>query len=259
MSDMMSPVMVTPKTSNPTSKIKAARERAEIKIKRLMMDLDPSGYNAASYDKYFATMNDNQFVDFMKKMRDDEHFNLFFEMGLLDKKNSPSLAKIKKVAEKYNIPLREYVAFPYKNPEDPENTPISATPIPVIMVLVRPLQQMLDKKNSMVSNTDSVNILTGQVTGKSKAASLSNMQTISLTTSGQLKAVKELLGPRSDDQVSKMKMLETIEAQGDYDIDDIQLRSKDKQSLETMRVMLIGAGLRVSYGKNEKLSYVLPI
>lgn len=241
------------------STIKTARDRAILKIFKRMDELDPSGYNSAMYRKYFDSLSDKDFVEFMRRMKDEEDFNLFFEVGLLDKKAAPTLNKIKALAEKYKIDLREFVYFPYKNPDDPGNAPISATPIPVLYTLVRPLQQMLDKKNSMSSNTDSVNILTGQVTGKSKAASLSNMQTISLTTSGQLKAVKEMLGPRSDDNVSKMKMLESIESQGDYDIDDIELHSEDKQSLETLRIMLIGAGLRVSYGKDMKLSYILPI
>ena len=56
---------------------------------------------------------------------------------------------------------------------------------------------------------------------------------------------------------SKSKMIEQIENTGDFDINSIPVRTKDKQALETIRVMLIGAGLRVSYG-NDKLSYVLP-
>ena len=83
------------------------------------------------------------------------------------------------------------------------------------------------------------------------------MQTIALTTSGQADVTKELLGPRSDDEISKSKMIEQIENTGDFDINSIPIRTKDKQALETIRVMLIGAGLRVSYG-NDKLSYVLP-
>jgi hypothetical protein len=187
-----------------------------------------------------------------------EDFKLFIEFGLLDKKSSPSLKKIKAIADKRKVDLVEYVEFPYKRPDHPDDPPISATKIPVIYSVVRQLQQLLDKKNSMSSNTDSTNALTGQVTGSSKAATVGNMQSISLITSNQLKVIKEMHGPRSDDFEAKLKMIDKIETDGDYDIDDIKTRPEDKQALETMRVMLVGAGFRVSYGKYEKLSYILP-
>jgi hypothetical protein len=186
-----------------------------------------------------------------------EDFNLFFEMGLLDKKNNLTLKKIKNIALKRKIDLMEYVEFPYKRPNHPD-PPISTTKIPVIYTVIRPLQQLLDKKNNMSSNTETINSLTGQVTGSSKASTVSNMQTISLITSNQLKPIKEMQGPRSDDMVAKLKMIEKIESEGDYDIDDIVIHPGDKQALETMRVMLVGAGFRVGYGKNEKISYILP-
>jgi hypothetical protein len=53
-------------------------------------------------------------------------------------------------------------------------------------------------------------------------------------------------------------MIDMIESTGEYDVDNITIHPGDKQALETMRVMLVGAGFRVSYGKNEKLSYILP-
>jgi hypothetical protein len=110
----------------------------------------------------------------------------------------------------------------------------------------------------MSSNTDTINSLTGQVTGSSKASTIGNMQTISLLTGNQTKILKEMHGPRSDDFVAKLKMIDKIENEGDYDIDEITTHPQDKQALETMRVMLVGSGFRVSYGKNEKLSYILP-
>jgi hypothetical protein len=237
---------------------KAARNRFEAKIYSLMNDLDPSHYNEEVYKKYFSTLTDEQFKTFVYNLYMKEDFNLFIEIGLLDKKNSPSLKKIKMIAEKRKVPLMEYVEFPFKRPDHPESPPISATKIPVIYSVVRPLQQMLDKKNNMSSSIDVINNLTGQVTGSSKASSISNMQTISLLTSNQTKIIKEMHGPRSDDMQAKLKMIEKIESEGDYDINDITIRPGDKQALETMRVMLVGSGFRVSYGENEKLSYILP-
>ena len=81
---------------------------------------------------------------------------------------------------------------------------------------------------------------------------------MALVTSNQQEVVKEMLGPRSDDEESKAKMLRQIEETGDFDINTIPIRKQDKQSLETSRVFLIAAGLKVSWGK-ENLSYILPV
>jgi hypothetical protein len=237
---------------------KTARLNFERKVMDLMNELDPSHYNEGVYRKYFDSLTDEQFKTLAYNLYMKEDFNLFIEIGLLDKKNTPSLKKIKLIAEKRKVPLMEYVEFPFKRPDNPDDPPVSATKIPVIYSVVRPLQQMLDKKNNMSSSTDVINVLTGQVTGQSKASTISNMQTISLLTSNQMKPIKEMHGPRSDDLAAKLKMIEKIENEGDYDIDDITIHPEDKQALETMRVMLIGAGFRVSYGKHEKLSYILP-
>ena len=240
--------------------IKAARLKAEEKIYELMDKLEgkKNGFNSESYKLYFQSMDDKSFINFMKRLANEEWFNLFFELDLSDlNKDTPNLDRITKVANHYKIPLEEYVAYPFKNKYDLSNPSISQSPVPVIYTIIRPLQQMLDKKQAYASDRDHVNILTGGVTGGSKASSFSNMQTIALTTSGQADVTKELLGPRSDDEISKSKMIEQIENTGDFDINSIPIRTKDKQALETIRVMLIGAGLRVSYG-NDKLSYVLP-
>jgi hypothetical protein len=237
---------------------KTARFNFEKKVMDLMNELDPSHYNENVYRDYFSGLTDEQFKTFVYNLYMKEDFNLFIEIGLLEKKNALSLKKIKMIAEKRKVPLMEYVEFPYKRPDHPEDPPISATKIPVIHVVIRPLQQLLDKKNNMSSNTDTINSLTGQVTGSSKASTVSNMQTISLLTGNQTKIIKEMHGPRSDDLTSKLKMIDKIESEGDYDIDTITTHPGDKQALETMRVMLVGAGFRVSYGKNEKLSYILP-
>jgi hypothetical protein len=239
-------------------KLKAARIRAENKIYELLDDLEgcKDGYNSNVYKNYFASLSDAEFKKFMDRLANEEWFNLYFEIKMTDKKKAPNMNRIKKVLDKYKIPMCEYVVQPYKN-LDVENPPISTNPVPVFYGLVRPLQQLLSKKEAYSSDRDHVNLLTNQVTGSSKSSTFSNMQSIALTTSNQFDTLKELLGPRSDDEVSKKKMLDQIADTGDFDINSIPVRTKDKQSIETVRVMLVGAGLRVSFGK-DKLSYLLP-
>lgn len=235
---------------------KTARRHVEQKVYELAKDIDPTGYNEHFYQEYFSKLSDTEFKKFMQKMRDDEFYNLFFEINNLDVKTLPTMEDIKRIAKKYDIPLTEYVQFRYKRPNNPDKAPISHTPIPVIYALVRPLQQLLDKKNSLASDTSSTNVLTGQVTGKSKSAKISDVETMSMVASNLQKPLKELLGPRSDDREAKYAMLDKIINEGDYDIDDISLKTENKQALETARVMLISAGYRVSY-RDKKPNYNL--
>jgi len=234
-----------------SDQIKVARTHAEQKIYDLMNDLDLTGYNAGVYKEYFAKMSDKEFINFCKRLGTEKDYNLFFEIDSLDKKATPNIATIRKTADKWKVPLVEYVVFPYKNPNDPEHPVVSRTPIPVVVIQVRRLQQMLDKKNAASANTDKINSLTGQVTGDSKAASLSDMQTMALATSGQFDTIKEFLGPRSDDQVSKMKMLESIEKYGTFNLNSLNLRTENKRSVQTMKVFLRGAGFDCSFGKSK--------
>jgi hypothetical protein len=232
--------------------ISVARAKAENRIYSIMNDLDSSGYNAGIYKSFFKTMTDKDFIEFMKKLSIDPDFNLFFEIDSLDKKATPNIELVRKVADKWGIKLVEYVVFPYKNRENPESPSVSRTPIPVVVIQVRRLQQLLDKKNAASANTDKINSLTGQVTGDSKAASLSDMQTMALATSGQFDTIKEFLGPRSDDQVAKMKMLESIEKYGTFDLNDLNINTENKRSVKTMKVFLEGAGFDCSFGNTEK-------
>lgn len=237
---------------------KVARHEFEDKICKFMDDIEgtKNGFNSTYYREYFATLSDNTFKKFVTDLANNEDFNLYYQVSQTDPKKAPTLEKIKKVGDKYNVPLEEYVVLPYKNPNDPEHPIITKTKVPVLYTLVRPLQQMIDKKNATSSDTSQVNVLTGSVTGKSKASTMSNMQVMSLTTSNQIKIIKEMLGPRSDDSNSKEKMLEQIENTGEYDLDNIRLNTNDKRSIQTTKAMLIAAGLRVGFN-NEKATYLL--
>lgn len=228
-----------------------ARINAENKIYNLMDALDSSKYNSEYYKEYFKTLNDTAFTEYMRRLRDDDTFYLFFEINSLDFKGTPDISRIKDIAEEFGVQLTEYVMFPNKS-KDLDNPAVTATPIPVLIVQVRRLQQLLEKKNAASSNIDKVNPITGQVTGESKAASLSDMQTMSLVTSGQIKTIKEFLGPRADDNDAKMKMLDMIERTGEFNIDDININTENKQSVNTMKVFLQGAGFKVKFGNSGK-------
>lgn len=231
------------------AKIKGARLAFEKKILSFIQDVenDKNGYNYNHMKQYFEKMTDNQFVEFVTKLANDEKFNLFFEASNMDEKHSPNLDRIEKLCEKYKVPTTEYITLPYKDNSDPDHPFVTQTEVPVIYCLIRPLQQMIDKKNAMSSNIESTNSLTGQVSGKSKVSTFSNMQYMSCVASNRTKVAKELLGPRADDYRAKEKMLTQIEMTGRYDLDDIDSKIEDKRSMGTVKAMLTAAGLDIAF------------
>lgn len=205
------------------------------------------GYNATSVKEMLDAMSDTEFIAYMKNMRDDPDFNPFFEIDTMNENGTPDMARIKAVADKWGVELEQYVAFPHRNPNDPEHPVITKTKVPKLYITARRLVQMLDKKNADAANIDQVNPITGQVTGDSKAASMSDTQTASLAAVGMTRTIKEFLGFRADDQVAKLKAIESIEKYGMVRMDDLNQQTSDKQSIQTMETFLIGAGLISSF------------
>lgn len=238
------------------------RKIAEEKICTLMDDIEgiKNGYNSTRYRQYFKSMSDAQFVAFMKRIDTDDanpdsstRERLFFELNQSTKTGSPTLSKIVSLAKKYGVKLNEHVFFPHKNPEHPDRPMVTRTPIPVLLIPVRCLQQMLPKKNAASSNTDSVNQYTGQVTGESKAASLNDTQTASLATTGEFNVIKEFLGPRADDHVSKQQMLRSIENSGKVALSELNIETKNKRAVNTLEVYLRGAGFKTNLLNDQPL------
>ena len=194
----------------------AKRVEAEKDICELMDRIEgkKDGYNSSAFKEMFKALSDKEFDEYMKSLLEDPDFNLFFEIDTMGELGTPDMNRIKSVASAYKVDLVQYVAFPHKNGGDKDAPVITKTPVPKLYVPVRRLIQMLEKKNSASANIDQVNPITGQVTGDSKAASMSDTQTCSLATVGMNQTTKEFLGFRADDPVAKMKAIESIEKYG---------------------------------------------
>jgi len=223
------------------------RKKAEAQILQLIKDLDPSGVNIEPWKYRFSTMSDKDFDIFMRNMYEDPaktHISVDLDQSSTATDKVVDISHIEKVAKKYNVKLREYVAFPHLNPDDPEHPVVTATPVPVVVIYIRKMQQFLQHKNFSAGTTEHSNPLTGQVTGDSKAASIGDMQTSSLVTTNQTETLKEMLTIRADNMPGKMKMLNQIEQHGMVNYSDCNVNLNDSQSLETVRTFMQGACLK---------------
>lgn len=222
------------------------RKKAEDQILALIKDLDPSGLNVDMWKYRFSTMSDKDFDSFMKNMYEDtNHTHIYLDLDQTTNKTDKTidLNHIEKVAKKYNVKLREYVAFPHLNSSDPSKPVVTATPVPILYIYIRKMQQFLQHKNFSAGTTEHSNPLTGQVTGDSKAASIGDMQTAALVTTNQKDTLREMLTIRADNMPGKMKMLSQIEKNGSVRYEDCVVNLNDSQSLETVRAFFKGACL----------------
>ena len=222
----------------------AKRKKAEKSIIDLMDSLDPTGFNSKRYKDMFKTMSNPDFEKMLKGfMIDDPNKfkGLYFQINSSNrtpKQGYPTIESIAAVAKKFNHELTEHIVYPFRNPDNPM---VSLTPMPILTLPVRKLVQMLEKKNAAVSNIDVTNPLTGQVTGDSKAASMTDTQVMSLLTTKQTSVIREMLQVRSDNFKAKTKMMRTIERDGEFALDDLNINHMDAQSNQTMIVMFAGA------------------
>lgn len=223
-----------------------ARIKAEKEIYELMDAFDPSKYNSDQYKKLFNTMNEAEFKKYMTRLSKEEEY-VSIEIDTSTKKLT--LDKIFNICEKLNIKTHKYVMYRENKNSDSSKSSITAYPALILYIPIKRLQQLINKKNSASGNTDKINPLTGTVTSDSKSASITDTQTFGLIVTNQTNSIKELLGPRSDDDVSKKVMLHTIEEYGDVSLNDLKISTENKQSLNTMKVFLKSIGIQVKTGK----------
>lgn len=213
----------------------AKRIQAEKEIYELLDTFDPSKYNSDMYRKLFNTMSEEKFKEYMKRLASE---NEYISMEVDTSAKRLTLDKIFKIADKVGVKTHKYVMHKENESSDGSICSVSPHPSLILYIPVRRLQQMLSKKNSASGNMDKINPLTGTVTSDSKSASLNDTQVQGLITTNQRNTLKELIGPRADDEKSKNMMLHSIEERGEVNLKDLHLKPENKQALNTLKVFL---------------------
>lgn len=124
--------------------------------------------------------------------------------------------------------------------------PEHLTPIKylVIDLPVRRLSQSLSKKMSVPENSKSIDALTGQVNGKSAAASLSFVEMEMLAASGLDKTITELYKYRGGDQRGRNAMNAMISRFGRANQETLQHFAGGVTSTRTLKTFLTAMHLR---------------
>ena len=215
------------------------RKQIQNKVLKFMRITDKTGKNEERYKKFFASMDDDQFMKWIKKFNKDEDANYYMEVLPYD--NEPKLTDIKEASEYLKVPLDEYIY--YRHDDNKDNPIRSQYPVPVGYLMIKRLQQTLSKKNSFSLDVSQRNLKTNQLTSASRVARITDAENFSLNTYGADEALKEFFGPRADNNVTKQEMLNDIMNQGYTSQKNYTKDLKNNQTLNTVDVYFSGAGL----------------
>lgn len=237
----------------------AKRKEVEEKIFNTFNILDPSGKNTAKYKALFKSMSDKDFIDFFKKMKNDDNKNFYLEIELYGD-NALKMAAIQKAANYLKVPLEEYVYTKHKSANGESIR--SAFKVPVMFIHLKRMQQILTKKVRLNTNVAGPGVrskITGSISNSSKTGRMSDADTIALMSIASIQTniidgeqvgkgsyiLREILGARADNTEAKMQMQNDISIFGKSDI--VNYSSKmlsDSQAINTLDVYLISAGLK---------------
>ena len=220
---------------------KNKRKRIEKLVYDVFTALDPTGANTARYQDMLGKMKDAEFDKFIKELLSNENNYLILDMA--DYERDLKMENVEAAAKVLGIPLYEYIVKPHVN-GDIENPVVSKFPVPVMYLHMKRMQQMVNKKNSTSIESSKRNMLTGQVTGEDKNSRSSDMENLNLVAINANETLKELLGPRADDNVMKNEMLQQIALTGNVTLSNMTNDLENKTALNTLNVFFTGMGFR---------------
>ena len=103
------------------------RKKIENHLLTVFNKLDKTGKNSKFYKDVFSKMNDEQFMDYIKKVVYNEDECFFLEILPYD--NEPTLKDIKECLDYMKVPLDEYLYMRYE--EDPDNPVRTRYKVPI--------------------------------------------------------------------------------------------------------------------------------
>jgi hypothetical protein len=216
---------------------------------KFMNLIDPSGDNAKAYKQKFEKMSDAEFDKYMKDFLADDKKNFYVEIIEFDR--DIKIENVEKCAEAFKVPLFERVAMPYLT-GDTEHAPMTPSPVAVGYIHEKRMQQALMKKNTGSITADKRDPKTGQVIGEDKNARISDAETYALLAIGAENALREFMGPRADNMVTKSQMNNAINRNGYVSLEELDHNPENNISLNTLDVYFAMQGIRTNLVVSDK-------
>lgn len=224
------------------------REKAEKLIYDVLDAADKTHTNSDYYKKIFATMSDNDFMEFCKR-------RLPFRFHTQVFKVEPKMYDIVEAFKVLDKPLLERVKLPYVYTND-DGEPIESEECMVIYIHLKRMKQMLTKKNHTSINIEKRDMKTGLLTSDDKGGKETDREFESLATMGLDYTMDEFARPKADAMDAMAQMSNEILAKGYVSQEDLNVSRTDSLGKNLMNVYLIGAHL---HSNLVDIDYVTPL
>lgn len=204
-------------------------------IKRML----PNGENVKLYEQKFASMNDEQFDTFMHDLKSKKT-----RLVVVMPNGSKETVDIKNNFEISRSLGRE----PFERVWIPATATKRAylTPIPYLVIPkeVRRQAQMVSKKITLPEDVNSVDLVTGQPTGKSKGAKISYPEVKVLAAMGLDHTLEEMLKYRGGDEGGYRAMTTMLDRTGEVSLSQIEPYSTGVKSTQALSCFLKAAHIK---------------
>ena len=211
------------------------REKAEKLIYDVLDAADKTHTNSDYYKKLFATMTDNDFIEFCKR-------RLPFRFHTQVFKVEPKMYDIVEAFKVLDKPLLERVKLPYVYVNE-NGEPIESEECMVIYIHLKRMKQMLTKKNHTSINIEKRDMKTGLLTSDDKGGKETDREFESLATMGLEYTMDEFARPKADAMDAMSQMSNEILTKGYVSQEDLNLTKTDSLGKNLLNVYLIGAHL----------------
>lgn len=219
------------------------RKKMEDLIYRFFSAMDPSGTNTSFYQSKFKSMTNKEFDEFFEELFSNDKSYLILNIKDFNDKSLLKMDYIEKAAKVLGIELYEYVYTPHIT-MNKNLIPRTKYKVPVGYIHIKRPQQTVGKKTGISTSITKRSAITGQVTGADKNGRESDLENMFLVSLGLNNTVKELNGPRADDNVMKTEMEENITLNGYVSLADLTDSVDNKVALNTADVYLLGMGIK---------------
>lgn len=211
----------------------ANRKKAEELIYNVFDKADPSHTNSDYYKKIFATMSDDDFMEFCKR-------RLPFRFHEQAFKIEPKMYQVIDAFKVLNKPLFEKVKLPYVYINS-KGEPVETQECLVIYIHLKRMKQMLTKKNHVTIDIEDRDMKTGLLNTSNRGGKETDREFESLATMGLEYTMDEFARPKGDAVAASAQMSNEILSKGYVSSKDITVTKTDSLGKNMLNAYLIGA------------------
>ncbi len=154
---------------------------------------------------------------------------------------------LKKSAEKLNVKIHKKLVVTKNGRKIKYSIPRLVLELPA-----KKLSQLLDKKRSIADDQNSINHLTGQVTGASKSMSVSSPELSLMQANGMYDSIKELTKYRGGDANARIAIEKMAELGMPIDQNILEQYSSGPEINNTVKQLLLGMHIDTEIGVIKK-------